>query len=156
MPEEKVKILFKFFSNLFDEETVEKIPALVVDKEKGIYMIQSVPLFAPMVAFEDLILAEFDKDEDMLVYKETIDYSGHSVIQIVITDENVKTKDIEKVFIEMDCVSEGTLEGYFTIGIPYTTDYKTIHNKLEDLEQKGTISYAEPCLSEKHRTDTEK
>lgn len=75
-----VKILFRFHSNVLDEETVETMWAEIVDKEKGLYKLDSIPFYAPSVASDDIVFAEYDEQEQMLTYRETVEYSGNSTV----------------------------------------------------------------------------
>ena len=145
-----VKILSRFYSNVLDEWTVEKMWAEVVDKDKGLYKIDSIPFYAS-IASEDIVFAEYDDTEKMLTYKETVEYSGNSLIQVVIMDKSVVTNDIRDIFNSMDCQSEKFKEGYFVIEILADKDYKPIKQKLTELQDKGIIDYAEPVLSDKHQ-----
>ena len=43
MAEEEVKILFQFYSDVLDRETVETMWAVIIDKEKGLYKLDSIP-----------------------------------------------------------------------------------------------------------------
>jgi len=125
--------------------------ATVVDKDKGHYKLDSIPFYAPLVASDDIVFAEFDEQEQMLTYRKTVAYSGNSTVQIVLMD---KSKDINKIrdlFKELGCVSENANEGYFSMEIPAIVDYKNIKKKLDELETQVTIAYAEPCLADGHR-----
>ena len=146
-----VKILFRFHSEVLDEETVETMWATIVDKNKGLYKLANIPFYAPLVASDDIVFAEFDKQEEMLTYRKTIEYSGNSTIQVVLID---KTKDINVIrdlFKELGCASEKVNEGYFSMEVPSLVDYRKIKLKLEELETNETIGYAEPCLADGHR-----
>ena len=145
-----VKILSRFYSNVLDEWTVETMWAEIIDKEKGFYKIDNIPFYAS-IASDDIVFAEYDEDEKMLTYRETVEYSGNSLIQVVIMDKSVVTNDIRDIFNLMDCQSEKAKEGYFVIEILADKDYKTIKQKLTELQDKGIIDYAEPVLSDKHQ-----
>jgi hypothetical protein len=145
-----VKILSRFYSNVLDEWTVETMWAKVVDKDKGLYKIYSIPFYAS-IASDDIVIAEYDNKEKMLTYKETVEYSGNSLIQVVIMDKSVVTNDIRDIFNSMNCQSEKFKEGYFVIEILADVDYKPIKQKLTELQDKGIIDYAEPVLSDKHQ-----
>jgi hypothetical protein len=125
--------------------------ATIVDKDKGLYKLDSIPFYAPLVASDDIVFAEFDEQEQMLTYRKTVEYSGNSTIQIVLMDNSKDINKIRDLFKELGCVSEKVNEGYFSMGIPSTVDYKNIKNKLDELETQGTIGYAEPCLADGHR-----
>ncbi len=146
-----VKILFRFYSNVLDKETVETMWATIVDKDNGLYKLDSIPFYAPSIASEDIIFAEYEELEQMLTYRETIEYSGNSTIQVVLLDTTKDINQIRDIFNEMGCSSEKVNDSYFSMEIPSTVDYKIIKEKLNELETNETIGYAEPCLADGHR-----
>ena len=145
-----VKILTRFYSNVLDEWTVETMWGEIVDKEKGLYKIDNIPFYAS-IASDDIVFAEYDDAEKMLTYKETVEYSGNSLIQVVIMDNTVLTNDLRDIFNSLSCKSEMFKEGYFVIEVLAEQDYKPIKEKLTELRDKGIIDYAEPVLSDKHQ-----
>jgi hypothetical protein len=146
-----VKILFRFHSDIFDEEMVETMWATIVDKDKGLYKLDNIPFYAPLVASDDIVFAEFDKQEQMLTYRKTENYSGNSTVQVVLMDKTQDINSIRDVFEKLGCVSEKVNEGYFSMEIPVTVDYKPVKLKLDEMELKEIIGYAEPCLSDDHK-----
>jgi len=145
-----VKILFRFFSSVLDEWTVETMWADIVDAEKGLYKLDSIPFYAP-VASDDIVFAEYDDTEQMLTYRKSIEHSGNSTIQVVLMDKKTNINNIRDIFSNMGCVSEKLNDGYFSMEIPFDKDYTLVRQKLIELEDKEIIGYAEPCLSEKHQ-----
>lgn len=148
-----VKILFQFYSDIFEEEMVETMWTTVVDKNKGLYKLDNIPFYAPLVASDDIVFAEFDEQQQMLTYRKTVEYSGNSTIQVVLMDKSKDINSIRKTFEELGCVSEKINDGYFSMEIPALVDYKFIKQRLDDLEQNEVIGYAEPCLADQHRTN---
>ncbi|WP_276975141.1 DUF4265 domain-containing protein [Flavobacterium filum] len=146
-----VKILFRFHSDIFEEEMVETMWATIVDKHKGLFKLDSIPFYAPQIASDDILFAEFDDHEQMLTYRRTVEYSGNSTIQIVLMDKSKDINQIRDTFKELGCVSEKNNGEYFSMLIPSTVDYKIIKKKLDELETQEIISYAEPCLADGHR-----
>ena len=146
-----VKILFRFHSAVLDEEAVETVWATIVGKDKGLYKLDSIPFYAPLVASDDIVFAEFDDQEQMLTYRKTVEYSGNSTVQIVLMDKSKDINQIRDIFQELGCVSEKVNEGYFSMEIPSTVSYKNIKKKLDELEMQETIGYAEPYLADEHR-----
>ena len=144
-----VKILFKFYSSLLDEWTVENMWAEIVDTEKGLYKIDNIPFYAS-IASDDIVFAENDETEQRLTYRKTVEYSGNSTVQVVMFDKSIATNDIRDIFNSLGCETEKFKEGYFVINVPADQDYKLIKNELVDLQNKGIIDYAEPCLSVNH------
>jgi len=145
-----VKILFRFFSNMLDEWTVETMWAETVDIKKGHYKIDNIPFYASL-ASGDIVFAEYDEYEKMLTYQDTVEYSGNSTIQVVIMDKTVNTNEIRDMFKTLGCTSEKVKEGYFVMEVPADKKYEPVKQQLSDLEGKGIIGYAEPCLSDNHR-----
>jgi hypothetical protein len=125
--------------------------AIFVDADKGIYKIDNIPFYGPLVASDDIVFAEYDEDEQMLTYRRTVEYSGNSIVLVVLMDKTRDIKDIRNIFNEFGCVSERVNDGYFAMEIPFDKEYTPVRKKLTELEKEGIISYAEPCLSDKHR-----
>ena len=68
------KILFKYHSNVLDELTLETMWAEVIDKKSGIYKLDSIPFYGPMIATDDEFYAEFDESEQMLTYQKQLNF----------------------------------------------------------------------------------
>ena len=152
MEKQDVKILFRFFSNLLDEWTVETMWAETINSEKGLYKLSNIPFYAS-VSCDDIVFAEYDQDEEMLTYRKTIEHSGNSTIQVIILNKEIATNDLREIFNDFGCESEKFKEGYFVIEIPAKIDYTPIREKLINLEEKNIISFAEPNLSNNHFYD---
>ena len=147
--ENYVKILFSFYSNVLEENTIETIWAETFDFHKGLYKINNIPFYASF-AMGDIVFAEFDEDEQMLTYRETVEYSGNSTIQVVIMDKCLSIDELRGLFDSKGCATEQLNESYFVVDVPANEDYKIIKNELRLLGDKGIIGYAEPCLSQNH------
>lgn len=94
MQEDSVKILFQFHSDIFEEEMVETMWATTFDRNKGLYKIDNIPFYAPLIASDDIVFAEFDEQQQMLTYRKTVEFSGNSTIQVVLID---KSRDINSI-----------------------------------------------------------
>jgi hypothetical protein len=149
--QDHVKILFRFYSEVLDEWTVETMWAEIIDSEKGQYKIISIPFYAPLVASDDIVLAEYDVSELMVTYRETVTPSGNSNITVVIMNKVWDINNVRNIFSDLGCVSERLNDGYFAMEVPFNIDYGPIKRKLQELEKDGVIDYAEPCLSDSHR-----
>lgn len=145
------KIFFRFHSNIFDEEMVETLWAIELDKEKGLYRIDNIPFFINLVGSDDIIRAEFDEIEHRLIYKETVEYGKNSLIQVVIMDKAVDTNSIRTQFLNLGCESEKFKEGYFSMEVPSGLNYEIVKKKLDELNGAGKIDYAESILADHHR-----
>jgi hypothetical protein len=147
--ETSVKILFRFFNKVLDEWTVETLWADTIDSEKGLYKLDNIPFYAP-AASDDIVYAEYDEAEEQLTYRETIEYSGNSTVQVVLMNAEADINKICDTFKEMGCLSEKLNDRYFAMEIPAEKDYTPIKQRLNKLEDIGFISYAEPCLGRNH------
>jgi len=132
---------------------VETMWAVVIDRDKGLYKLDNIPFYAPLIASDDLIFAEFDDSEQMLTYRETKEYSGNSIIQIIIMDNITDVNFIRDSFLNKGCQSEKVNQKYFSMEIPFDLNYRSIKEELDRLEGSDILGYAEPCLSEKHKKD---
>ncbi|TND03497.1 MAG: hypothetical protein FD123_3918 [Bacteroidetes bacterium] len=147
-----VKILFRFHSDILDEETVETMWAIIVDRDKGLFKLDSIPFYAPLVASDDIVFAEHDEKEQMLTYRRTVEYSGNSTIQVIVMDDTKDINQVRDLFSELGCISERVNDGYFSMEVPANTNYKNIKQKLDELEAQEIIGYAESCLASGHST----
>jgi hypothetical protein len=144
------KILFSFYSNVLEEWTKETLWGEVVDKDKGTYKIGNIPFYASL-ASDDIVFAEYDEDEQMLVYADTVQYSENFTIQVVLTDETADINGIRQEFLELGCASEKLNNRYFVLEILAKLDYAPIQKKLKQLHKRKVLDYAESCLSDCHR-----
>jgi len=145
-----VKILFRFYSDILDEHTVETMWAEVVDDEKGYYKIDNIPFYVPVLASGDVVKAKYNDAEQMLTYVETIEHSGNSTIHVIIMDEELEIETLIKLFEELGCPSEGLNNRYLAVEIPADVDYLPIKHKLQIMEEDEVMSYAETCLAANH------
>ncbi len=149
------KILFKYHSNILDKPIVETMWAEVIDKEKGIYKLDTIPFYGPEIATDDEFYAEFDESENMLTYRKTTKHSGNSIVLVVIMKKGYDKELIRNRFKEVGCESEGLNEGYFSMEILKSIKYPKIKILLDAYTNDGIIDYAEPCLSDKHWSELE-
>jgi hypothetical protein len=152
---EHVQIIFKSFSDLLEQEIEETLWAFVLDKENRLYQIDSIPFYTSLIASNDIVFADIDPETKQLVYQKTVNYSGHSTIQVVMSDDSIAMDDIRDIFNKMRCVSEVVNEDFFVMDIPEDVDYKQVKTELDRLEAEEKIEYAEPSLSDVHRKQTE-
>jgi uncharacterized protein DUF4265 len=145
------KILFRFYSDILEQQTVETMWATIVDATKGFYKLDSIPFYAPLIASDDIVFAEYDDTEQMLTYRETIQYSGNSIVRVILMDRTKNINDVRDIFKDFGCVSEKINDAYFVMEILADKDYEPIKQKLKELEDQNIIGYSEPCLSDKHQ-----
>jgi hypothetical protein len=150
MGNENVKILFRFFSNILEQETVETMWVIPIDVNKGFYKIDSIPFYAPLIASDDIVFAQYDEIEEMLTYKNTVEYSGNSTVAVVLMVDTIDINSIREVFKKLGCISEKVSDVYFVMEIPSELNYHLIKEELDKLENLNFIEYSEPCLSSIH------
>lgn len=152
MPETPlVKILFRFYSDILEEETVETMWAEVVDAGKGYFQIDNIPFYVPLLASGDMVHADFNEAEGMLTYLETVEYSGNSTIHVMIMNEEYYIDLIRQIFHDLGCASEKMNGSYFALEVPANINYLFIKQRLEELEGEDIISYAESGLADGHQ-----
>jgi hypothetical protein len=147
------KITFKYYSNILEEEVVETMWCEIIDESKGIYKLDNIPFYGPLIASDDIFYAEFDDNEEGLVFREVIESSGNSVVQVVILKEDFDKEIIRKEVFDLGCESEGMNDNFFVIEIPINVDYNLIKKILDEYENDKFIEFAEPILSIKHQDD---
>ena len=63
------KILFKYYSDYLDQVVSETMWAEIIDLEKGLYKLDNIPFFGPLIATDDIFYAEYDEVEKKLMHK---------------------------------------------------------------------------------------
>jgi hypothetical protein len=147
------KITFRYYSNILGEEVVETMWCEIVDESKGIYKLNNIPFYGPLIASDDIIYAEYDETEDALVFREVVENYGNSIVQVVILKEDFNKEILRKEVFDLGCESEGVNDNFFVIEIPEKINYSSIKRILYEYENNKIIEYAEPCLSVKHQDD---
>lgn len=147
------KILFRYYSDLLEDTVVETMWAEIIDLEKGIFKLDNIPFFGPLIATDDVFFAEYDEKEQHLVYRETIQTSGNSIVQVVIIEKGFDKEIIREKMKEVNCASESMNETLFAVEVTKEVDYSIVRNILNEYMELSVIDYGEPCLSDKHRTD---
>ncbi|PBJ15728.1 DUF4265 domain-containing protein [Flavobacterium sp. ACN6] len=153
MSETHKKILFKYYSDYLDEVVSETMWAEIIDLEKGLFKLDNIPFFGPLIATDDIFYAEFDETEQRFMHRKTIQNSGNSIIQIAVLEKDFDKEIIREQLKAINCLSEGLNETFFAAEIAKDVDYTLVRSLLTDYESKEIIEFAEPCLSEKHRAD---
>jgi len=153
MAETHKKIVFKYYSTYLEEVVSETMWAEIVDLEKGYFKLDNIPFFGPLIATDDIFRAEYDENEKYFIHRETIENSGNSIVQVLILEEGFDKEIIREKLKAIDCISEGLNDTFFAVEITRNIDYALVKNILNEYESLSVIEFAEPCLSDKHRTD---
>ena len=153
MAETHTKILFRYYSDLLEDIVVETMWAEIIDLEKGYFKLDNIPFFGPLIATDDIFFAEYDEDEECLVYRKTIESFGNSILQVVILEKGFDKEIIREKLKAVNCLSEGLNETLFSVEVVKDVDYSVVKSILNEYVELSVIDFAEPCLSEKHRAD---
>lgn len=147
------KILFKYYSDYLDEVVSETMWAEIIDLEKGLFKLDNIPFFGPLIATDDIFYAEYDETEERFMHRKTIQNSGNSIIQVAVLEKGFDKEIIREKLKALNCLSEGLNETFFAAEIAKDVDYTLVRSLLNEYESQDIIEFAEPCLSEKHRAD---
>ena len=153
MAETHTKILFRYYSDLLEDIVVETMWAEIIDLEKGYFKLDNIPFFGPLIATDDIFFAEYDEDDECLVYRKTIESFGNSILQVVILEKGFDKEIIREKLKAVNCLSEGLNETLFAVEVVKDVDYSVVKSILNEYVELSVIDFAEPCLSEKHRAD---
>ena len=151
------EILFQYESNITNEEITEALWAEIVNAEENQYMLYSIPLHGFMIAPGDIFVAveEEVEGETFLVFDHVTNYSGKSVIQVIIPEEEHTAEVEEKL---NDLASEGCHldkinENIILMAVPFEVDFNAVKSLLDGLAATEVLDYAEPIISDKHQED---
>ncbi|WP_374172710.1 DUF4265 domain-containing protein [Flavobacterium tructae] len=153
MAETHKKILFKYYSTYLEEIVSETMWAEILDSEKGLFKLDNIPFFGPLIATDDIFRAEYDENEKCFIHKETIEHSGNSIVQVLILEKEFDKEIIREKLKAINCLSEALNDTFLAVEIAKNTDYSIVKNLFSEYEANEVIEFAEPCLSDKHRTD---
>nr|WP_315222753.1 DUF4265 domain-containing protein [uncultured Flavobacterium sp.] len=147
------KILFKYYSTYLEEIVSETMWGEIVDLEMGYFKLDNIPFFGPFIATDDIFRAAYDENEKCFFHKETLHHSGNSIIQVLILEEGFDKESIREKLKSINCVSEALNDTFFAVEVIKDVDYAVVKRLLNEYESLSIIEVAEPCLSEKHKTD---
>ena len=153
MQETHKKVLFKYYSDYLEDTVSETMWAEIIDLEKGLFKLDNIPFFGPLIATDDIFYAEYDETEERFMHRKTIQNSGNSIVQVAILEKAFDKEIIREKLKAINCLSEGLNETFFAVEIAKDVDYSLVRSLLNEYESQDIIEFAEPCLSEKHRAD---
>src|SRR5687768_15032998 len=122
--EQHVKVLFRYYSDILEQEITETMWAIEVDAAQGLYRLDSIPFYGPDIASDDIFFAAYDAAEEMLTFREVREPSGNSILQVVIMMEPYNDVQIREKLSELGCLSESLNERFFAVEVPAALDYQ--------------------------------
>ncbi|MCR5890052.1 DUF4265 domain-containing protein [Hymenobacter sp. J193] len=139
-----VKVIFRFFNTVLDEDYVESMWAQIVNQEQGLYQLDNIPFFVTGYALGDVVLVE--EEEGELVVKDLVVESGNTTLHIIAMQADV-AGSIQQALEKLGCSWEGShLPGYFSVNVPQTVKYAPIKRYLKQAEKQGALGFREACL----------
>jgi len=140
--EVKINIVYNDFEG---KPQIESVWAEKIDDN---YKITNIPFFAYNIAYGDIVSVE--EEDGQLYFDELIEPSGHSTIQMIITDKN-DVKEIGDQLVDLGCDWEGShIDRYISIDVPESLSYSPLKKYLESGRSAGKWDYKEACLSHKY------
>lgn len=150
-PEAKfLSILFRFYSEILEQDMTESLWAEVLDAELGRYRIDSVPFYIPFIATDDIVSAEYDSEVGSLVYTQTLETSGNSIVWVAVLSNVVGIDIIQNLLAETGAISESLSDRYFSMEIHKDVNYDKVRDKLLELSVEGLIQFEEANISALH------
>ena len=140
---EHIKVYFpiKFADETFGTET------LWCQKVGRYWRVDNIPFYATNIALNDLI--EIENEDKKYWFKDIIEESGHSVVQLKYNEDKTQT-EIGSEFELFGCTWEGFKDqNFLAINIPAEVNYEGISNFLQEGFKNGRWSYNEACLGSK-------
>jgi hypothetical protein len=130
-----MKILF------FNEEKKEYESIWSIKQKDDLYKIDNIPFYVKNIALNDIVSAYFEND--FFYFKELIQESGHSTIQIIFFESEV-IESIVQDLKQMGCQLEGSdLPRYYSMDVPFQLDYSNISKYLLEKEEADLLSFRE-------------
>ncbi|WP_116788705.1 DUF4265 domain-containing protein [Flavobacterium psychrotrophum] len=105
-----------------------------------------IPFVAKNIAFGDIILAEFDKDDNQYHFEDFNTNSGNTTVRIFVYDDNIIEETRKWLHIK-SCESEVLLvRNIIAVNIPKNILYGPIKLFLDQGERENKWTYEESCL----------
>lgn len=140
MSQSKVLLTFK------NDEGKFQIESVWATKEGEYFRIDNIPIFAPNLAWLDLVSVE--EDNGALYFDELIEASGHSTLQMAIFNESEVAK-VAADLVELGCSWEGShIKTLISVDVPPDAPYRDkIKPYLDKGELEHRLTYKEACLA---------
>jgi len=145
-----VKIRFRFYSDMMEQEAEEILIAEMIDVGLGQYKISSIPFYVEGIATEDIVYAEYEEAGKMLLFKEKLQPSGNSNVWVAITDDEILIDEVREIFTSLGCNSMAMGERYLALEVKAQNNYFKVKDRLNQLRANGIVDYAESCISAQH------
>lgn len=140
-----VKVVFRFFNTVLDEDYAESMWAQVIDQEQGLYQLDNVPFFVTSYSLGDIVLVE--TEDEQLIVKGLEKESGNSTLQIMMMQADMKSA-VQQALEKLGCDwEESHLPDYFSVNVPSAITYAPVSRYLKKAKKQGLLAYREACLA---------
>ena len=130
------------YHNLEGDTEIESVWAA---KEGDNYRIKNIPFFAPNIAYDDLVSAEYD--DGQLFFDSLIEASGHSTVQIIFFKSEYFDQ-VTRDLINFKCGWEGyNSNSYISINVPQAVNYSEVRKYLDEKLTDSILDFKEACLA---------
>ncbi len=136
-------MLFVFADDESDSNTERMWVATLVD---SLYEVRNTPFFVRGIAFEDIVVGEFQ--DDVLHFSRLEKESGHSTIRVVMlrpADRDAICQHINS----LGCDIEG-FNLVLAVDIPPSVGYLMLLDFLDPQRAQGVLEYEEAAISAHH------
>ena len=138
------KILFRLEKDSDDYPPNDWESLWAIETEKGFYRIDNIPFFVRGISPGDIVSVK--KKNGELLFKEVTTFSAHSVLRVIVFDEN-RIEGLENSMVSMGCDFEGShIEGLIAFNIPPHVDFDKVTSYLKKGEDEGSWEYEEASL----------
>ena len=110
------------------------------------YQIKNIPFYAYGLNYGDIVYAEAESEDLKPEIKRLIEPSGHQTLRVIFTGDTSKEVNINTIeSVRTEHVGyEGLNDNQFALNITPEGDYNRLYDALEELEEKGILSF-ETC-----------
>lgn len=130
----------------FPPISIEMLNAIQIEKER--FQIKNAPFFTPNISYDDVVEAVPTNMAGQYTFVKVIEQSDFTSLSIIILDSSMDSLLMD-LLRGLDCVIEYGEFGVYRIlavSVPASTDYESLRNQLQSLEDRGAISFAELAL----------
>ena len=117
--------------------------------ENGTFQIQNAPFFTENISYNDIVKASPTDVSEQYRFDEVVEQSGFTSLSIIILDSSMDTFLMD-LLRGLDCVIEYGEFGVYrvlAVAVPDTTDYASLREQLQSIEDRELISFAELAVS---------
>lgn len=114
----------------------------------GLFQIQNAPFFTANISYNDVVKASPTEVSEQYQFEEVVEQSQFTSLSIIILDSSMD-KFLMDLLRGLGCVIEyGEFGAYriLAVAVPDTTDYASLREQLQSLEDRELLSFAELAI----------